>query len=48
MTEKLCPDGLVFDVAQAPKVEQCNYPFLVECPEGSTLRKSLTFIRVSL
>lgn len=38
MTEKLCPDGLVFDVAQAPKVEQCNYPFLVECPEGSTLQ----------
>ncbi|MPC61710.1 Peritrophin-1 [Portunus trituberculatus] len=38
MTEKLCPDGLVFDHSQSPKVEQCNYPFVVECGEGTVLQ----------
>nr|AGZ62051.1 gastrolith protein 30 [Cherax quadricarinatus]AVD68954.1 obstructor A [Cherax quadricarinatus] len=37
-TEKLCPDGLIFDTTQGPRVEQCNYPFIVECPEGSSLQ----------
>jgi len=37
-TEKLCPDGLVFDHTLGPKVEQCNYPFIVECPAGSALQ----------
>lgn len=37
--EKLCPDGLVFDHTLAPEVEQCNYPFITTCPEGSILRK---------
>merc|ERR1712168_10456 len=38
MTEKLCPDGLVFDSTLGPRVEQCNYPFLIECPEGNALQ----------
>merc|ERR1712212_240456 len=38
MTEKLCPDGLIFDTTPGPRVEQCNYPFLVECPEGNVLQ----------
>ncbi|XP_050692010.1 protein obstructor-E-like [Eriocheir sinensis] len=38
MTEKLCPDGLVFDHTLSPAVEQCNYPFIVECPEGSSFQ----------
>ncbi|XP_064111825.1 protein obstructor-E-like isoform X2 [Macrobrachium nipponense] len=38
MTEKLCPDGLVFDYTLSPGVEQCNYPFIVECPEGAALQ----------
>ncbi|XP_018021762.1 protein obstructor-E [Hyalella azteca] len=37
-TEKLCPDGLVFDSSVGPRVEQCNYPFIVSCPEGATLQ----------
>lgn len=36
-TEKLCPDGLVFDHTLGPAVEQCNYPFIVECPAQATL-----------
>ncbi|KAG7168615.1 protein obstructor-E-like [Homarus americanus] len=36
--EKMCPDGLVFDRTLSPKVEQCNYPFIVSCPEGSSLQ----------
>ncbi|CAL4131676.1 unnamed protein product [Meganyctiphanes norvegica] len=36
--EKLCPDGLVFDYTLGPKVEQCNYPFLVDCPETKSLQ----------
>lgn len=32
-TEKLCPDGLIFDDTLGPRVEQCSYPFQVECPE---------------
>ena len=35
----MCPDGLVFDASLSPKVEQCNYPFIVPCPENSVLRK---------
>ena len=41
VTEKLCPDGLVFDDSIAPRVAQCNYPFLITCPEGASLRKKL-------
>jgi len=37
-TDKLCPDGLVFDYTLGPKVEQCNYPFLVDCPETKSLQ----------
>lgn len=33
-TEKLCPDGLIFDDTLGPRVEQCNYPFIVSCPEN--------------
>lgn len=33
MTEKLCPDGLVFN-NQSTRNEQCDYPFAVVCPEG--------------
>ncbi|XP_076065886.1 obstructor-A [Oratosquilla oratoria] len=36
--EKLCPDGLVFDNSQSPRVGQCTYPFLVECPPNYTLQ----------
>ncbi|XP_071546407.1 protein obstructor-E [Panulirus ornatus] len=37
-TEKMCADGLVFDTSKAPKVEFCDYPFMVDCPEGSILQ----------
>jgi len=37
-TEKLCPDGLVFDYTKGTKVEQCDYPFTVECPATSSLQ----------
>ncbi|KAK4296344.1 hypothetical protein Pmani_031150 [Petrolisthes manimaculis] len=39
--EKMCPDGLVFDDTQPPKVEQCNYPFIVQCPDGALLQPAL-------
>jgi len=35
---KWCPDGLVFDYTLGPKVEQCNYPFLVDCPQSKRLQ----------
>lgn len=38
MTEKVCPDGLVFDASLGSRVEQCNYPFIVECPVDATLQ----------
>ncbi|KAB7494748.1 hypothetical protein Anas_08337, partial [Armadillidium nasatum] len=38
--EKLCPDGLVFDSTLSPRVEQCNYPFIVPCPENSILQQA--------
>ncbi|XP_076065205.1 protein obstructor-E-like [Oratosquilla oratoria] len=38
MTEMLCPDGLVFDSSLSPAVQQCTYPFMVQCPENSILQ----------
>jgi len=37
-TEKLCPDGLVFNDILGPRVEQCGYPFSVECPENKQMQ----------
>jgi len=31
---KECPDGLIFDDTLGPRVEQCNYPFIVPCPDN--------------
>jgi len=39
-TEKLCPDGLIFDDTLGPRVEQCNYNFIVNCPEGKTQQQA--------
>jgi len=39
-TEKLCPDGLVFDDTLGPRVDQCKYPFQAICPEGKTMQKA--------
>merc|ERR1712212_539232 len=36
--EKLCSDGLVFDDSLGPRVEQCNYPFIVTCNENAVLQ----------
>lgn len=37
-TEKLCPDGLVFDPLNR-KVNKCDQPFSVDCGERTELRK---------
>ena len=42
-TEKMCPDGLVFDSSLGPRVEQCNYPFLAQCPDDAILRELKKF-----
>ncbi|CAL4096163.1 unnamed protein product, partial [Meganyctiphanes norvegica] len=39
-TEKLCPDGLIFDDTLGPRIEQCNYNFIVSCPEGKTQQQA--------
>lgn len=38
-TEKLCPDGLVFD-AGIRKINKCDQPFSVDCGDRLELRKN--------
>lgn len=38
--EKLCPDGLLFEIKN-PNHERCDLPFNVDCGERTELRKSL-------
>lgn len=37
-TEKLCPDGLVFDPLNR-KINKCDQPFSVDCGERTELRE---------
>lgn len=37
--EKLCPDGLLFEIKN-PNHERCDLPFSVDCGERTELRKS--------
>lgn len=38
-TEKLCPDGLVFDI-KIPRPYKCDQPFSINCGKRTELRKS--------
>lgn len=43
ITEKLCPDGMVFNDYNI-QVEKCDLPFNIDCSTRSELRKSLLFL----
>lgn len=43
-TEKLCPDGLVFDPL-IRKVNKCDQPFNVDCGDRTELRKILSQLK---
>lgn len=38
MTEKLCPDGMVFN-DYSPDQEKCDLPFNIDCSQRSKLRR---------
>jgi len=43
ITEKLCPDGLVFNDF-SPQHEKCDLPFGIDCSKRPKLRKQISFI----
>lgn len=47
-TEKLCPDGLVFDPTNRKIINRCDQPFNVDCGDRTDLREFLSLTGIGV